>query len=125
MPVTMSEQPPSQQRVTVSEAASSLGMSVESVRRLVRQGALKGERVQRGRGWSYLVTLDSAPISILREPGSTEQTGQTVSIEALGVVAAAFSQVMTPLVAQLVDQAETIGRLRAEAGLRRRTTASV
>ena len=40
-------------------------------------------------------------------------------LPALQDVAAAFTQVVTLLLDRLTDQAETIGRLRAEAGFRR------
>src|SRR5215212_2140884 len=123
MPATMHEQPARQQRVTVAEAASTLGLSVEHVRRMIRQGALKGERVQRGRGWSWCVILDAAPTMgpPVAEVDVREQVDTLATMLATfsRAVAPLMAPLMTPLVAQLVDQAETIGRLRAEATFRR------
>ena len=118
MPATMSEQAESR-RATVAEAATRLGLSVDTVRAMIREGSLKADRVQRGRGWSYMIELDAVPTA------DAPVVATDVTLPDPPVVAAdpgmlvAFSRAIAPFVAQLVDQAETIGRLRAEAAFRR------
>ena len=53
------------QRVTVAEAAAILGVSVVTIRRMIKRGQLEGERVIRPQGSAYLVTLpaDAPPVA--------------------------------------------------------------
>ena len=50
--------------MTVAEAAQTLGVSVETVRRRIRAGDLPGERVATAWGWAYRVTLPDATASV-------------------------------------------------------------
>ena len=54
---TTGTEPGTSQRVTVAEAAAILGVSVVTVRRMIRRGQLEGERVVRPQGSAYAVTL--------------------------------------------------------------------
>lgn len=125
MPATMSDQPTPERRVTVAEAAATLGVSKETIRRMVREGKLDADRVETRRGTpAYRVALPPAgvasshPVSERPEPG-VEAQPRVQAPDAGLIPAAAVTQIISPLVAQLVDQAETIGRLRAEATFRR------
>src|SRR4051794_32179921 len=74
----MSEQPATLQGVTVAEAASILGVSTATVRRMVKRGQLEGQRVIRPQGSAFLVMLpvDTAGVTedatlTRQEPGVT------------------------------------------------------
>jgi excisionase family DNA binding protein len=107
------------QRVTVAEAASILGVSVVTIRRMIRRGRLEAERVHRPQGSAYLVTL---PVEGTGDRTATEQAAQNVSrtqgtpADMMAVWSETF---LAPIMAELAAsretiarQAETIGQLR-------------
>ena len=53
----MTSQPDTFQRVTVAEAATTLGVSPATIRRMVKAGKLTGERVLRPQGSAFVVLL--------------------------------------------------------------------
>ena len=65
--------------MTVAEAAQTLGVSVETVRRRISAGDLPDERVATGWGWAYRVTLPDATASVAitqpTAPGSPQGDG--------------------------------------------------
>jgi Helix-turn-helix domain len=96
------------QRGAVADAAAILGVSVVTVRRMIKRGQLEAERVLRPQGSADLVTLPAA---------LGDGTGDRPPTELL---AAWSTAVLAPLVAELAesretirDQAETIGRQSA------------
>jgi excisionase family DNA binding protein len=110
------------QRVSVAEAAAALGVSVVTIRRMIRSGRLEAERVHRPQGSAYLVTL---PAEGTGERTVTEQAAQNVSrtqgtpADLMAVWSETF---LAPIMAELASsretiaqQAEAIGCLRAEA----------
>jgi excisionase family DNA binding protein len=111
-------------RVTVAEAAERLGVSVVTIRRMIKRGRLEAERVHRPQGSAYLVTLPAAGADGTRDGASTERPVQNGfrTQGTRGEQLAAWSETfLLPLVAALErsqatvrDQAETIGELRAE-----------
>ena len=133
---TMSEQAVTYQQVTVAEAAAILGVSVMTVRRMIRRGQLEGERVHRPQGSAYVVKLPLDAPEGTAEATATEQPSENVSrtngtapAEAMvSLIQTTIGTVLGPLMAeqaalrqtverqadQLVSQAETIGELRAE-----------
>jgi excisionase family DNA binding protein len=112
-------------RVTVAEAAERLGVSVVTIRRMIKSGRLEAERVHRPQGSAYLVTL---PMDGTADGTPTERPAQNVSRTQgtpADAMAAWAASVLTPILApiaaeltasrqQLVAQAETIGRQAAE-----------
>ena len=50
-------QPETSRYATVREAADFLGVSTETVRRMIRSGQLEGERVHRAQGSAYVVRI--------------------------------------------------------------------
>lgn len=106
MPATMSEQPALQQRVTVAEAATVLGVSKETVRRMVREGRLEADRVETKRGTpAYLVTLPGSAAVLTRPPAFSPMIEPAVgnTVDPTANMLSAFSRSIAPLVAQLVD----------------------
>ena len=112
------------QRVTVAKAAAILGVSVVTVRRMIRRGDLEAERVIRPQGSTYLVTLP-ADGTAPSEDGTSTGGGARDMSRADGtptaLMAAWSESFLAPLVARLGeqeavirDQAETIGRQGAE-----------
>ena len=98
-----------------------LGVSVVTIRRMIRRGRLEAERVHRPQGSAYLVTL---PVDGTGDGSSTEQPAQNVSrangtaTELMAVWSETF---LGPIMGRMAeqettirDQAETIGGLRAE-----------
>jgi excisionase family DNA binding protein len=104
--------------LSVDEAARELGVSANTVRRWVRAGTLESERVPRPQGYTVRVHLpEQVPISAT----SREVPGLAPTQDRAGAMAAYNERLLAPLVdelaatrRQLVDQAEEIGRLRAE-----------
>jgi excisionase family DNA binding protein len=119
------------QRASVLEAARLLGVSPTTVRRMVRAGTLRAERVLRPQGHTFvvLVPADSQPAASSSQQVSAEARTEVPPAEQFAAVAASIlTPVLGPLIAelaasrqanerqadQLVSQAETIGELRAE-----------
>jgi excisionase family DNA binding protein len=125
---------------TLQEAAVILGISVNTLRRKLDAGRIRGERVERPQGYVWRVYLPAAAgrrnghhppaqqldqeapqpaASTLQEPPAGAALAQA---ELMGnLVAPLIQQAITPLVeelaatrAQLVSQAERIGRLETE-----------
>ena len=69
MAPAMTQEPVTFQQVTVSEAAGILGVSTQTVRRMVRRGQLEGERVHCAQSSAYIVRL---PVSAVA--GDTDAT---------------------------------------------------
>jgi len=131
----MSDQAETYQRVSVPEAAAILGVSLATVRRMIRAGRLQAERVERPQGIAYVVLL---PPDGGHRSGTDQQVGTSAranqsssdpAAEALvSLVRTTIAGVLGPLVAQLdahrlmvehaqgqiTWQAEMIGRLTAE-----------
>jgi excisionase family DNA binding protein len=131
----MSDRTETYQRVSVPEAAAILGVSVATVRRMIRAGRLHAERVERPQGIAYVVLLPpdagqrSARDQQLGASARANRSGPDPAAEALiSLVRTAIAGVLGPLVAQLdahrlmvehaqgqiTWQAELIGRLTAE-----------
>jgi excisionase family DNA binding protein len=112
------------QQVTVSEAAAILGVSTQTVRRMVKRGQLEGQRVIRPQGTAFVVTLPGEPMDATDDAtvtphatGNMERDNATPA----GQRATWSETFLVPLVAALErsqaivrDQAETIGRLTAQ-----------
>jgi excisionase family DNA binding protein len=131
----MSDRAETYQRVSVPEAAVILGVSVATVRRMIRAGRLQAERVERPQGIAYVVLLPpdagqrSQRDQQVGTSGRANRSGPDPAAEALvSLVRTAIAGVLGPLVAQLdahrlmvehaqgqiTWQAELIGRLTAE-----------
>jgi excisionase family DNA binding protein len=129
------------QQVTVSEAAGILGVSTQTVRRMLRRGQLEGERVHRAQGSAYVVRLPVANTAGDTDATATRQpapnmsrsnaTGQAAPAEAMAsLIQTTIATVLGPLVAELAasrqtierqaetirEQAETVGGLPGTAG---------
>jgi excisionase family DNA binding protein len=128
----MTAQGETYQRLTVSEAAATLGVSRMTVRRMIQRGQLEAERVHRPQGTAYLVTLPvngtgqgtptAQPARHMGRPNDTEPPAQAEAMVSL--IQATIGTILGPLVAeqtalrltverqadQLVSQAETVGR---------------
>jgi excisionase family DNA binding protein len=139
MAPAMSQQPVTFQQVIVSEAAGILGVSTQTVRRMLRRGQLEGERVHRAQGSAYVVRLPAPVVAGDTDATPTQQpsphvsrsnaTDQPAPAEAMvSLIQTTIGTVLGPLVGelaasrqtierqadQLVSQAETIGELTAE-----------
>jgi excisionase family DNA binding protein len=141
----MSDHDETYQRVSVSEVAAALGVSVATIRRMIRAGRLQAERVERPQGVAYVVLLtpeqaqrshsahqvgtasrsneaDSGPAEAMISLIRTTITG------VLGPVAAqlnAAMQMVEHAQGQITWQAEMIGRLTAERDAARAELAAV
>jgi DeoR/GlpR family transcriptional regulator of sugar metabolism len=125
------------QRVSVPEAAARLGVSVATVRRMIRDGRLQAETIQRPQGIAYVVMLSSDRTAHRERSTSDHHVGTTTRAnesdsgpaEAMvSLIRTTIVTVLGPVVAQLdaarqmvehaqgqiVWQAEMIGRLTAE-----------
>ncbi len=132
--------------LTVAEASVSLGVSVNTIRRWIKEGRLRSERVATPTGYAYRVFPDGVPVIGTRAGSGTDSgahadsgigtdqlaAGSSVALETQRAEAMAVytKTLLEPLVARLAeqeavvrDQAETIGRQGAE--LERATTAAV
>jgi len=114
--------------VSVVDAAVVLGVSTDAVRKRIRRGQLTAQKV----GAQWFVVLDEHPVprqdrteSTLGtrqdKPVSRPETGQDRTGQPVAISGAAQAQLvairdewLAPLVAQITEQAETIGRLTAE-----------
>ena len=98
-------------RVTVAEAAAILGVTVVTVRRMIKRGQLEGERVIRPQGSAYLVTLPVDGTGAERVAESTEHAAQNMSRTdgTPGALMAVWSEtLLSPLVARMAEQEATI-----------------
>ena len=86
------------QRVAVAAAAAILGVSVVTVRQMIKRGQLEAERVLRPQGSAYLVTL---PASL------GDGTGDRPPTELL---AAWSTAILAPLVAELAESRRAVRR---------------
>ena len=136
----MSDQPETYQRISVPEAAEQLGVSVATVRRRIRDGSLRAERVQRPQGVAYVVLLGSDHGTDHDRSDSDQQVGTTARLNQSAqpapaeAIAAMIQATLTPIIAplvgelaasrqvnerltdQLMSQADTIAELREERG---------
>jgi hypothetical protein len=112
MAAVMIDQGETSQRVSVPEAAEILGLSVATIRRMIRAGRLQAETVRRPQGIAYVVALPGAH----RDRSAGDQqvgTAARANPSAADAMAAWSSAVLAPLVETVREQAETIGSLRA------------
>jgi hypothetical protein len=136
--VTVTDHPETYQRVSVPEAAVCLGVSVATVRRMIRDGRLQAETARRPQGIAYVVLLSPAQAAHGERSRSDQHVGTTSRVndssdhgpaEAMvSLIRTTIVSVLGPVVAQLdaarqmvdhaqgqiVWQAEMIGRLTAE-----------
>ncbi len=118
-------------RASVLDAAAILSVSPTTVRRMIKAGTLGVERVLRPQGHTFLVLLppDIQPAATTRQQVSAEaRTEVPPSEQIAALIQATLTPIVAPLIAeqaalrqtverqadQLVGQAETIGRQRAE-----------
>ena len=121
----------------MSEAAGILGVSTQTVRRMVKRGRLEGQRVHRPQGSAFLVSLPAEDGAGDTDATATQQPAGNVSRskrqEQAGTpeLMAAWSETfLGPIMARMAEQettireqAETIGREAAElAALRAQST---
>jgi excisionase family DNA binding protein len=102
-------------RVTVAEAASALGVTVVTIRRMIKRGQLEGERVIRPQGSAYLVKL---PRDGTGDATSTEQVAQDMS-RTQGTAPAPAAEAMVSLIQTTI--ATVLGPLVAELAASRQT----
>jgi len=106
-------------RVTVAEAAARLGVTVVTVRRMIKRGELEAERVLRPQGSAYLVTLHEEGAHGTGNGTATEPPAQNVSRtqgSAMELMAAWSTAVLAPLVAELAVSRQRIEGLALEVG---------
>jgi len=102
----MNESEEAGQRVSVAEAAGVLGVSKETVRRMIREGRLEAERVETKRRMpTYRVALPEGGVM----PARSRRPAQIVelsppTVDATAAMLAAFSQAVAPLMTLLVAQ---------------------
>jgi hypothetical protein len=128
----MTEQRETFQRVSVAEAATLLGVSVATVRRMIRTGRLEAERVRRPQGTAFVVHLPVDASTRHHHMGTTARPNASDPGSAadamVSLIRTTIVTVLNPVVAQLdahrqmvehasgqiTWQAEMIGRLTAE-----------
>jgi excisionase family DNA binding protein len=116
----MSEQGVTYQQVTVSEAAAILGVSVMTVRRMIKRGQLEGERVHRPQGTAYVVKLQLDAPQGTQDAPATEQPAENMSringtapapAEAMvSLIQTTIATVLGPLVAEQAALRQTVER---------------
>jgi hypothetical protein len=96
--------------VTVEQAASILGVSVTTVRRRIRAGAIRAEEARRPQGPVWLVYLPVATTAATDQPPSatasvaTVPTSSPAPAEAMvSLIQATIATVLGPLVTELAD----------------------
>jgi len=126
-PTTRQQAPTTHRFVPVTEASRILGLSATTIRRKIDAGELEAERVTRPQGTAFLVKVPGD------EPPRTDQALQMPQDESgsprdAPADAVSLAAIVVPLVAQfdalrqtverqsaqLISQAETIGRVTAE-----------
>ncbi len=119
--------------MTVREAARAWGVSVNTIRRWIASGELVAERVERPQGSQWRVyaprdvppgtSHEHAPATPRDVPGRADGVSSLAppDVQRAEALAAYGATLLTPVLAtverleaQTRDQAETIGRLRAE-----------
>jgi len=114
----MTQQPVTFQQVTVSEAADILGVSTQTVRRMIRRGQLEGERVHRAQGSAYVVSIPAPNTAGDMDATATQQpapnvsrsnaTDQPPAAEAMvSLIQTTIATVLGPLVAELTASRQT------------------
>jgi excisionase family DNA binding protein len=101
------------QRASVLDAARMLGVSPTTIRRMVRAGTLRAERVLRPQGHTFvvLVPTDSQPAASTSHQVSAEARAEVPPSEQLAALASAFlTPVLAPLVGELAASRQTIER---------------
>ena len=98
-------------RYTVREAAIRLGISEAAVRQRIRRHTLVAER---SAGIVYVVLSDATPDSTSFETVDATPDSTAIMPAARQQFEAIRDEWLTPLVAQIAEQAETIGRVTAE-----------
>jgi len=99
--------------VTVDQAAAMLGVSVTTVKRRIRSGALRAEQVHRPQGTVWLVYLDPAakersPAASVAATAPTTPTAQAEAMVAL--IQTTIATVLGPLVAEQTALRQTVER---------------
>jgi excisionase family DNA binding protein len=107
--------------VTIDHAARQLGVSPTTIRRWVKDGRIKSERVARPQGYVVLVELPASapstpdqidPPQVATAPPATAPT-EVARADAMASYLAAYAEKITaPLVATIAEQAELIGELK-------------
>jgi excisionase family DNA binding protein len=118
----MTDQAGTFQQATVPETARILGVSVQTVRRMIRRGQIEGRRVYRPQGSAFIVTLpvdgprtndvpatDQAPRTGARANGP----GPTTAPELMAAWSETF---LGPIMARMAEQETTIRELERENG---------
>jgi excisionase family DNA binding protein len=105
--------------VSVQEAAARLGVSPSTIRRWVKDGRVRSERVSRPQGYVVLVELpEQAPTATYpQHPPQVSThlpTAAPTELARAEVMAAYVEQIQRPLLERIESQAERIGRLEAE-----------
>jgi excisionase family DNA binding protein len=118
----MTDQVGASQYATVPEAARVLGVSVQTVRRMIRRGQIEGRRVHRPQGSAFIVTLP------LERPGTNDAptTDQVLRAGArangptpapAGELMAAWSETfLGPIMARMAEQETSLRALERENG---------
>ena len=132
----MSDHGETSQRVSVPEAAATLGLSVATVRRMIRDGRLRAETVTRPQGIAYVVVLPGDHAARGERSSTAQQVGTTARLtespaDAMAtLIQATLTPIIAPLVAeqaalrqtverqaeQLVGKEQEIGVIREEQG---------
>jgi len=114
MAPAMSQQGVTFQQVTVSEAAGILGVSTQTVRRMLRRGQREGERVHRPQGSAYVVTLPMDGAAGDTDATATQQPAPNVSCASAtpSELMAAWSETfLAPIMVWMAEQETTIREL--------------
>jgi excisionase family DNA binding protein len=94
--------------LTIAEAASQLGCSVDTIRRRIRRGELVAQQVPTQRGPAWRVTLGTLP-------GTLPTVGSTLGSAAMHVEAPLLAQLLADAQAELVRKAEAAAMWQARA----------
>jgi hypothetical protein len=120
MAPAMTQQSVTFQQVTVSGAAGILGVSTQTVRRMIRRGQLEGERVHRPQGSAYVVRLpvdvaaDDTDATPTQQPApSASRANATAAPELMAMWSQTF---LAPIMARMAEQEATIRELERENG---------
>jgi excisionase family DNA binding protein len=109
--------------ITIDDAARRLGVSPSTVRRWVKAGRVKSERVVRPQGYVVLVELparapSTPPVEHAPQIATELPTAEGSAVERADTMAAYLAtyaaKVVEPHLATIREQAEEIGRLKAE-----------
>jgi excisionase family DNA binding protein len=110
------------QGLSVQEAALHLGVSINTIRRMIKDGRLRSEKVTTSSGFAYLVYPDSLPTGnhqdTAHEYPSPEQPGTQLETMRAEAMATYSAKLIAPLVAELGQAREQIATLARENGER-------